>query len=154
MHSQLMACEILNRIYLSLNLTICVPNRIAPLTNMQLDERLEREGVKSHKEKVEELNKYLSKLSEHHDMYIPPISTKEKVPHTNKHPGQESDPDKAPLANKGAERSKLRTSTAGIQEQFLFFFCKYRYEPGGCGLRSYRSYGEDRLEVVIYFECE
>jgi len=34
----------------------------------RLDERLEREGVKSHKEKVEELNKYLSKLSEHHDM--------------------------------------------------------------------------------------
>lgn len=34
----------------------------------RLNERLEREGVKSHKEKVEELNKYLSKLSEHHDM--------------------------------------------------------------------------------------
>ena len=35
---------------------------------VQLDERLQREGVKTHKEKVEELNKYLSKLSEHHDM--------------------------------------------------------------------------------------
>jgi hypothetical protein len=26
--------------------------------------------VKTHKEKVEELNKYLSNLSEHHDMYV------------------------------------------------------------------------------------
>ncbi|CAD0023406.1 unnamed protein product [Aureobasidium pullulans] len=31
-------------------------------------ERLMREGVKTHKERVEELNKYLSTLSEHHDM--------------------------------------------------------------------------------------
>lgn len=34
----------------------------------RLDERLKREGVKTHKERVEELNKYLSTLSEHHDM--------------------------------------------------------------------------------------
>jgi len=34
----------------------------------RLDERLRREGVKTHKERVEELNRYLSKLSEHHDM--------------------------------------------------------------------------------------
>ncbi|KAJ5301331.1 hypothetical protein N7508_006194 [Penicillium antarcticum] len=34
----------------------------------RLHERLQREGVKTHKEKVEELNKYLSRLSEHHDM--------------------------------------------------------------------------------------
>lgn len=34
----------------------------------RLEERLKREGVKTHKEKVEELNKYLSGLSEHHDM--------------------------------------------------------------------------------------
>ncbi|KAL2375162.1 hypothetical protein RJ035_003756 [Blastomyces gilchristii] len=42
----------------------------------RLDERLKREGVKTHKERVEELNKYLSNLSEHHDMYVPfnPIS--------------------------------------------------------------------------------
>jgi hypothetical protein len=33
-------------------------------------ERLKREGVKTHKERVEELNKYLSRLSEHHDMYV------------------------------------------------------------------------------------
>jgi len=32
------------------------------------EERMKREGVKTHKEKVEELNKYLSGLSEHHDM--------------------------------------------------------------------------------------
>ncbi len=31
---------------------------------------MQREGVKTHKEKVEELNKYLSNLSEHHDMYV------------------------------------------------------------------------------------
>ncbi|OJJ62778.1 hypothetical protein ASPSYDRAFT_86431 [Aspergillus sydowii CBS 593.65] len=31
-------------------------------------ERLKREGIKTHKERVEELNKYLSRLSEHHDM--------------------------------------------------------------------------------------
>ncbi|KAL3428251.1 hypothetical protein PVAG01_01760 [Phlyctema vagabunda] len=34
----------------------------------RLAERLEKEGVKTHKERVEELNKYLSNLSEHHDM--------------------------------------------------------------------------------------
>ncbi|KAK0336776.1 hypothetical protein LTR02_016248 [Friedmanniomyces endolithicus] len=34
----------------------------------RLDERLEKEGIKTHKERVEELNKYLSGLSEHHDM--------------------------------------------------------------------------------------
>lgn len=34
----------------------------------QLDEKLRREGVKTHKERVEELNTYLSNLSEHHDM--------------------------------------------------------------------------------------
>ncbi|KAL2220756.1 hypothetical protein M432DRAFT_238768 [Thermoascus aurantiacus ATCC 26904] len=34
----------------------------------RLDQRLKREGVKTHKERVEEFNKYLSKLSEHHDM--------------------------------------------------------------------------------------
>ena len=32
---------------------------------------MQKEGVKTHKEKVEELNKYLSNLSEHHDMYVP-----------------------------------------------------------------------------------
>ncbi|KAF2670159.1 DUF1754-domain-containing protein [Microthyrium microscopicum] len=34
----------------------------------RLEERLRREGVKTHKERVEELNRYLSRLSEHHDM--------------------------------------------------------------------------------------
>ncbi|EEP79702.1 predicted protein [Uncinocarpus reesii 1704] len=34
----------------------------------RLHERLKREGAKTHKERVEELNKYLSSLSEHHDM--------------------------------------------------------------------------------------
>jgi protein FAM32A len=34
----------------------------------RLEERLKREGVKTHKERVQELNKYLSGLSEHHDM--------------------------------------------------------------------------------------
>jgi hypothetical protein len=37
---------------------------------IQLHERLQKEGVKTHKERVEELNKYLSNLSEHHDMYV------------------------------------------------------------------------------------
>ncbi len=36
----------------------------------QLNERLKREGIKTHKERVEELNRYLSNLSEHHDMYV------------------------------------------------------------------------------------
>ncbi|KLJ13413.1 hypothetical protein EMPG_11665 [Blastomyces silverae] len=40
----------------------------------RLDERLKREGVKTHKERVEELNKYLSNLSEHHDMYVRSLS--------------------------------------------------------------------------------
>ncbi|PSS25080.1 hypothetical protein M430DRAFT_24925 [Amorphotheca resinae ATCC 22711] len=34
----------------------------------RLHERLAREGIKTHKQRVEELNKYLSNLSEHHDM--------------------------------------------------------------------------------------
>lgn len=37
---------------------------------MQLDERIKREGIKTHKERVEELNRYLSNLSEHHDMFV------------------------------------------------------------------------------------
>jgi len=36
----------------------------------RLDERLLKEGVKSHKERVEEFNKYLANLSEHHDMCV------------------------------------------------------------------------------------
>lgn len=36
----------------------------------RLEERLKRDGVKTHKERVEELNRYLSKLSEHHDMCV------------------------------------------------------------------------------------
>jgi len=36
--------------------------------SVQLDERLKREGSKTHKERVEEFNTKLSKLSEHHDM--------------------------------------------------------------------------------------
>ncbi|KAL8899877.1 MAG: hypothetical protein Q9207_005976 [Kuettlingeria erythrocarpa] len=34
----------------------------------RLEERLKREGMKTHKERVEEFNHYLSNLSEHHDM--------------------------------------------------------------------------------------
>ena len=34
----------------------------------RLEERLKREGVKSHKQRVEDFNRYLSGLSEHHDM--------------------------------------------------------------------------------------
>ena len=45
--------------------TLCIV-----LTVLQLDERLKREGTKTHKERVEELNRYLSNLSEHHDMYV------------------------------------------------------------------------------------
>jgi protein FAM32A len=40
------------------------------LTRDKLNDRLRREGVKTHKERVEELNRYLSTLSEHHDMYV------------------------------------------------------------------------------------
>lgn len=35
-----------------------------------MQERLRRDGSKTHKERVEELNKYLSGLTEHHDMYV------------------------------------------------------------------------------------
>ena len=34
----------------------------------RLEERLKREGVKTHKQRVEDLNRYLSSLSEHNDM--------------------------------------------------------------------------------------
>ena len=46
------------------------PIQFFSLTSAQLDERLKREGTKTHKERVEELNRYLSNLSEHHDMYV------------------------------------------------------------------------------------
>ena len=36
----------------------------------RLNDRLKKEGTKTHKERVEELNRYLNKLSEHHDMYV------------------------------------------------------------------------------------
>ena len=37
----------------------------------RLEDRLKREGgARTHKQRVEELNKYLSGLSEHHDMYV------------------------------------------------------------------------------------
>jgi protein FAM32A len=43
--------------------------RVLTDVSRQLDERLRREGgAKTHKQRVEELNKYLSTLSEHHDM--------------------------------------------------------------------------------------
>lgn len=34
----------------------------------RLEEQLRKDGSKTHKERVEDLNRYLSKLSEHHDM--------------------------------------------------------------------------------------
>jgi protein FAM32A len=42
--------------------------RYDEMRRKRLEEKLKKEGVKTHKEKVEELNKYLSGLSEHHDM--------------------------------------------------------------------------------------
>jgi len=36
----------------------------------QMEKRLAKEGIKTHKERVEEYNKYLASLSEHHDMYV------------------------------------------------------------------------------------
>lgn len=36
----------------------------------RLEEQLRKDGTKTHKERVEDLNRYLSKLSEHHDMYV------------------------------------------------------------------------------------
>jgi hypothetical protein len=44
--------------------------QVASANENQLHERLQKEGIKTHKERVEELNKYLSRLSEHHDMYV------------------------------------------------------------------------------------
>lgn len=41
------------------------------MRRQRLEERLKREGgAKTHKQRVEELNRYLSGLSEHHDMYV------------------------------------------------------------------------------------
>lgn len=35
-----------------------------------MEKRLAKEGIKTHKERVDEYNKYLASLSEHHDMYV------------------------------------------------------------------------------------
>jgi protein FAM32A len=61
------------RVSLHTNTKICGAKPSSTLyTNsdsLQLDDRLKREGgAKTHKQRVEELNKYLSTLSEHHDM--------------------------------------------------------------------------------------
>lgn len=46
----------------------------------RLEDRLKREGGgRTHKQRVEELNKYLSGLSEHHDMYVFVLSLGEWV---------------------------------------------------------------------------
>ncbi|KAK5100122.1 hypothetical protein LTR70_003313 [Exophiala xenobiotica] len=45
-----------------------VERRFEEQRRKRLEERLMRQGVKTHKQRVEELNKYLSGLSEHHDM--------------------------------------------------------------------------------------
>jgi len=68
----------------------------------QLHERLQKEGVKTHKQRVEELNKYLSNLSEHHDMYVPLFPLYVLVSFSSRHAnvfyaGQESDLDKMGL---------------------------------------------------------
>ena len=42
--------------------------RYQEMRRKRLNDRLKREGIKTHKERVEELNRYLNKLSEHHDM--------------------------------------------------------------------------------------
>ena len=42
----------------------------------RLDERLMKDGVKSHKERVEDFNRYLANLSEHHDMWVVPYFTR------------------------------------------------------------------------------
>jgi protein FAM32A len=36
----------------------------------RMEEKLKKDGSKTHKERVEDLNRYLSKLSEHHDMHV------------------------------------------------------------------------------------
>ena len=55
--------------------SLLLPNAGVAITNaQQLDDRLKREGLKTHKERVEELNRYLSNLSEHHDMYVHVLS--------------------------------------------------------------------------------
>ena len=44
----------------------------------RLEDRLKREGGgRTHKQRVEELNRYLSGLSEHHDMYVFVLSLRE-----------------------------------------------------------------------------
>jgi hypothetical protein len=43
-----------------------------------MEKRLAKEGVKSHKERVEEYNKYLASLSEHHDMYVASLDVLEE----------------------------------------------------------------------------
>lgn len=50
--------------------SILKPYKVDEKANVtfQLLEKIKREGLKSHKERVEEFNKYLSNLSEHHDM--------------------------------------------------------------------------------------
>lgn len=39
----------------------------------QMEKKQAKEGVKTHKERVEEYNKYLASLSEHHDMCVPSV---------------------------------------------------------------------------------
>jgi len=50
------------------DMALVIRNMFTDFFWLQLQDRLAKEGVKTHKQRVEELNKYLSNLSEHHDM--------------------------------------------------------------------------------------
>jgi hypothetical protein len=80
----------------------------------QLHERLQKEGVKTHKQRVEELNKYLSNLSEHHDMYVPfspfYVLVSFRGDMLTNYTGQESDLDKIALSLQ--HEGELRTCAA------------------------------------------
>ncbi|GKZ69307.1 hypothetical protein AnigIFM50267_004502 [Aspergillus niger] len=70
----------------------------------RLQERLKREGVKTHKERVEELNKYLSRLSEHHDMYVCFFSTPPLFPLLQLLVGRKLDRAKRSVLPRGTDR--------------------------------------------------
>jgi protein FAM32A len=88
----------------------------------RLEERVGREGGKTHKEKVEELNRYLSGLSEHHDMYV--LLFIETALLLTCRAGRESD-----LDNEGRARLRRWRLAVGFMWLIVFgWYCRLR-EP-------------------------
>lgn len=96
--------------------------RFEMMRHKMLLKKLKKEGVKSHKEKVEEYNKYLASLSEHHDMWVI----------LRRHGGPE---DRVLTETQAAYRTRIRLAPREGCFTFCHFafariyFCTFQWNP-------------------------